>query len=403
MTFEEREKRVDEILSRGIIVEILPSREEFRKALLEKKLIFYIGADPTGDSLHLSHAKNFMLLEEFRQLGHHVNVLFGDFTACIGDPSDRESSRTMLTREKARENAASWVSQISRIINFDDSENPAHVRYNSEWIDQLTPLEMVDLFTHTTVQQLIERDMFQRRLDADKPIFLNEFVYPMFQGYDSVAMDVDVELCGTDQIFNALMGRSLVRDFNNKEKFVVAVNLMANPVTGELMSKSNGTGVFLKSGSVDMFGQLMQQPDEMIEIILINNTRIPLENIKELDIPNHPMEAKMFMAYEVTKIFHGEDAADHAKETFISTFSKRKFPENAPIVNTENEKIGILDLVCKCMPNESKSNARRLISQSSVSIDGEKHSELDEMIEIPSEGFLEVKIGKRGFYRVQQE
>lgn len=402
MTFKEKEKKIDEILSRGIIVEILPSKEEFRKALLEKKLTFYIGADPTGDSLHLSHAKNFLLLEEFRQLGHNVNVLFGDFTACIGDPSDRESSRTMLTREKARENASSSVNQISRIINFDDPKNPAHVRYNSEWIDQLTPLKVVDLFTHTTVQQLIERDMFQRRLEASKPIYLNEFVYPMFQGYDSVAMDVDVELCGTDQIFNALMGRSLVRDFNNKEKFVVAVNLMANPVTGELMSKSNGTGVFLKSGAVDMFGQLMQQPDEMIEIILVNNTRISLEKIKELDIPNQPLEAKMFMAYEVTKIFHGEDAANNAKETFVSTFSKRKFPENAPIVNTESETIGILDLVCKCMPNESKSNARRLISQSSVSINNEKHNELDEIIVIPSDGFLEVKIGKRGFYRIQQ-
>ena len=175
MTFKEKEKKIDEILSRGIIVEILPSKEEFRKALLEKKLTFYIGADPTGDSLHLSHAKNFLLLEEFRQLGHNVNVLFGDFTACIGDPSDRESSRTMLTREKARENASSWVNQISRIINFDDPKNPAHVRYNSEWIDQLTPLKVVDLFTHTTVQQLIERDMFQRRLEASKPIYLNEY------------------------------------------------------------------------------------------------------------------------------------------------------------------------------------------------------------------------------------
>ena len=135
MTQNERIERVDSILNRGVIRQILPSKEAFREALLTRTLTFYIGADPTGNSLHLSHAKNFMLLEEFRQLGHKVNVLFGDFTACIGDPSDRDSSRTLLTREKARENASNWVSQISSIINFNDPVNPAHVRYNSEWID----------------------------------------------------------------------------------------------------------------------------------------------------------------------------------------------------------------------------------------------------------------------------
>lgn len=401
MTKTEREIKVDEILERGIIKQILPSKEEFRDVLINKTLTFYIGADPTGNSLHLSHAKNFMLLEEFRQLGHHVNVLFGDFTACIGDPSDRDSSRTLLTREKARENSLDWVSQISTIINFEDKDNPAHVRYNSEWIDKLTPIDLINLFTHTTVQQLIERDMFQKRMEKNKPIFLNEFVYPMFQGYDSVAMNVDVELCGTDQIFNALMGRDLVRDYCNKEKFVVAVNLMENPKTGELMSKTNGTGVFLNASAKDMFGQIMRLPDEMIEIILINNTRVPLEVIRNLDIENKPMESKLFTAFEVTKIFHGIDNAEEAKASFLNTFSNKQFPTDAPIINTRCNEISLLDLLSLCMPQNSNSQNRRLIKQSAVSINDKKYTNIYDTISINPDENIQVQIGKKNFFNVR--
>ena len=400
MNRQEKERRVKEILNRGIIKEILPSTEEFVEALLNRTLNFYIGADPTGNSLHLSHAKNFMLLEEFRQLGHNVNVLFGDFTACIGDPSDRDSTRSSLTREQAKKNAEEWVSQISKIIDFTDKDNPAHVRYNSEWIDTLTPIDIIELFSHATVQQLIERDMFQKRINSNKPIFLNEFVYPMFQGYDSVAMDIDVELCGTDQIFNALMGRSLVKDYNNKEKFVVAVNLMENPKTGELMSKSNGTGVFLSANANDMFGQLMKQPDEMIEVILINNTRLGFDVIEDLNTEKNPMEAKLFMAYEVTKIFHGEENASTAKENFINTFSRRDFPDDASIIHIQQNSVNLIELVCYCMNEISKSECRRLIEQRAVSINGEKHSDINEIITLDNNTVLQVQIGKRNFFKV---
>ena len=163
MTREEKSKRIDEIIDRGIIKEILPSREEFKKALMERKLKFYIGADPTGTSLHLSHAKNFMLLEEFRQLGHEVFILFGDFTACIGDPTDKTSVRARLTREEARNNAKHWIENIAPLINMDDKENPAHVVFNSEWIDKLTSEDIIELLSHATVGQLLVRDMFQKK------------------------------------------------------------------------------------------------------------------------------------------------------------------------------------------------------------------------------------------------
>jgi len=397
----EKTELVDKILKRGIIKTILPSDEKFRKRLLaDKPLKFYIGADPTADSLHLSHAKNFMLLEDFRKLGHKVFVLFGDLTACIGDPSDRDLVRDQLTREKAKENAQSWVDQIKTIINFEDEVNPAQVVYNSSWFDALSVTELLSLFSNTTVQQMLERDMFEKRLKEDKPIFLHEFLYPMFQGYDSVALDIDVELCGTDQIFNALTGRSLLRKYRDKEKFVVAVNLMENPKTGTLMSKSNGTGVFLGGGAQSMFGQIMAQPDEMIEVILVNNTRIPLESIDELDISNNPRDAKLFTAVEVTSLFYGRKAAEEEKQYFIETFSKQKFPEDAPIVQIADNEMILIGLLVKCVPEKSKSELRRLVSSNAVSIDGVKYKDALESLDLITE--RELKIGKRLFFRISK-
>lgn len=394
-------KKIEEILNRGIIKQILPSREEFIKALEGgKQLKFYIGADPTGTSLHLSHAKNFMLLEEFRKLGHKVYVLFGDFTACIGDPTDRESARTSLSREKARENANSWVNQIKSIINFEDSENPAEVVFNSAWSDKLTPLDLMDLFSSSTVQRMIERDMFQKRISQNRPIFLNEFLYPMFQGYDSVALDVDVELCGTDQIFNALTGRDLIKKYKNKDKFVVAVGLMENPVTGELMSKSRGTGVFLGTDANTMFGQIMSQPDEMIELLLINDTRVPLDKIKELDIANKPMDAKLFTAREITRQFYGEEA-DVAYNNFIDTFRNKSFPDDAPVVNMASDNATLIEILVKCMPEKSKSEVRRLLAQNAVTVNEEKVAEENKQFNLVDNA-LQIKVGKKSFFKVQQ-
>jgi len=376
---------IDEILDRGIIKQILPSKEEFRKKLMEgKKLKFYIGVDATAKALHLSHAKNCMILEEFRRLGHDVTILFGDFTARIGDPSDKDSARTALTKEQTKENAMYWVEQIRPLLNFEDKKNPAHIRFNGDWLDTLTPQDMIRLFSTATVQQMLERDMFQRRIKDGKPIFVHEFLYPFFQGYDSVAMDVDVELCGTDQIFNALVGRDLQKHFNNKEKFVVAVNLMENPKTGELMSKSKGTGVFLGNGANDLFGQIMAQPDEMIEILLICNTRIPLDQIKKMDITNNPMQSKLLVAREIVKIFYGEQESERAHKNFIDTFSNKSFPLDAPVVHVPSLDIDPLEIACLCIPTNSRAQNKRLVAEGAVKIDGDK-----------------VQIGKRGFFKLE--
>lgn len=393
-----KEQIIDEILDRGIIVDILPSREEFKKKLLNERLRFFIGADPTNTSLHLSHAKNFMLLEEFRKLGHEVFVLFGDFTACIGDPSDRNSARARLTPEQVHEFSKDWVRQISRIIDFNDPINPAKVVFNGDWLNKLTMRDLIELASNTTVQHMLERDMFQKRIAENRPIHLHEFLYPIFQGFDSVALDADVELCGTDQTFNALMGRTLLKKLKNKAKFIVCNNLMENPVTGELMSKSNGTGVFLNTNANTMFGQIMSLPDEMIRILLINNTRVPLADIEALDIENNPMNAKLFTAQKVVEVFHGKEAAQLALEHFRNTFSNKVFPENAPEFHTDSDTLSVLDILQIGMPNESKTELRRLVSQNAVTINDEKVADINQVL--ATDKTLFVRVGRKTFFKI---
>jgi tyrosyl-tRNA synthetase len=396
----EREKKVDDILKRGVIKEIIPSKKAFRERLLNEKLRIYIGADPTSTALHLSHAKNYMLLEEFRQLGHEVIVLFGDFTARIGDPTDRDSARKQLSAEEVKANVKDWLKQIKPLMNFEASKNPPKIMYNNDWLFKLTMGDVVELASSITVQRMLERDMFEKRIKEEKPIYLHEFMYPLMQGYDSVAMDVDVELCGTDQIFNALVGRTLSRRYNQKDKLVVAVNLMENPVTGELMSKSRGTGVFLDSTPFDMYGSIMSQPDEMIEVFLINNTRLSLERIKEICEKNNPRDAKMITALEITKIFHGEKKAQEAQERFVKLVQKKETAENVPEIKLGKQSSSLLDLLRECLEEDiSSSQIRRLIKYNSVKIDGETKNDFKEIIEIPKKGML-VKVGKKKWFRV---
>ena len=393
-----KEQIIDEILDRGIIIDIIPSKSEFKQRLLNEKLRFFIGADPTNTSLHLSHAKNFMLLEEFRKLGHEVIVLFGDFTACIGDPSDRNSARARLTPEQVREFSADWIRQISPLIDFNDKVNPAKVVFNGQWLNKLSMRDLIELASNTTVQHLLERDMFQKRISENRPIHLHEFLYPLFQGFDSVALDADVEMCGIDQTFNALMGRTLLKKLKNKDKFIVCNNLMENPITGELMSKSRGTGVFLNTDANTMFGQIMSLPDEMIRILLINNTRVPLAEIEALDIEHKPMDAKLFTAKNIVGILHGQQQAEQALQHFQDTFSNKVFPENAPEIITDQEILSVFDVLKLGLPSQSNSEIRRLIAQGGVIINDIRQN--DEKAVFETKLALKVKVGKKTFFKV---
>ena len=394
-----REQLVDEILDRGIIVSILPDKQELRKRLINEKLRFYIGADATFSSLHLSHAKNYMLLEDFRKLGHEVIVLFGDFTARIGDPSGKASARQQLSREEVMKNTEDWLRQIKPLMNFTDQENPAKVMYNHDWLSKLTMEEVVNLASNVTVQQMLERDMFQKRIKDEKPIFLHEFLYPIMQGYDSVAMEVDVEMCGTDQIFNALVGRTLLKKLKNKDKFVMAVNLMENPVTGELMSKSRGTGIFLSFSAEEMYGAIMSQPDEMIKVFLVNNTRMSLSEIESLLKSENPRDAKMKTAWEIVKLIKGEEEANHAQENFVQKFQKREAPMDLAEISLGASEELLMNILKKCLPKKSGSDLRRLLDQGAVKISEDVKSDGQEKINIPVEGLV-LKAGKKDWFKI---
>jgi len=368
-------KIIDELLNRSV-VEILPDKELLRKELLSgRRLSMYIGADPTGSALHLGHATNYIILEKFRKLGHKVYLVFGDFTARIGDPSDKMATRVQLSREDVIANTKDWQRQLSPIISFDDPVNPVEIVYNHDWLSALSFEELIDIASTFTVQRMLERDMFEKRLKEEKPIYVHEFFYPLMQGYDSVAMDVDMELCGNDQKFNALAGRTLQKKYNNKEKFVFITTLLVNPVTGEkMMSKSLGTGIFLDSSVNDMFGKIMSQADENIYQLFVDCTFVPMEEIKiiksKLDKGEvNPRDLKVDLAYEIVKIYHGEEKAKEAKNYFISTFSKKEVPDEMPEIKPDA--YDLISVLLQSGLANSKSEARRVVDQGGVKVNQE--------------------------------
>lgn len=391
------EKKIDELLTRGVIVNVLPTKEDFKKLLMSgKRIKIYIGFDATANTLHLSHAKNIILLEEFRKLGHEAILLFGDFTARIGDPSDQIGTRKILSVKEVLQNVKSWKIQIKNLMDFNNKENPPKILFNSKWLAKMTMEEVLELASHITVGQMIERDMFQKRMKEGKYIFLHEFLYPLMQGYDSVAMEVDAELCGTDQVFNALMGRTLLRKLKNKEKFVVVVNLMENPKTKELMSKSKGTGVFLNTTPAEMFGAIMAQPDEMTEVLLINCTRVSKEKIKEI-INLGPLEAKKKTATEIIKIIFNEKKAQKAEENFTNTFQKKEIPYDMEEIKCQTGEL-LSAVLVKNKILSSRGEWRRLIAGNAIHDLLKEKNITDLNLKVLES--LTLKIGKKRFVKV---
>ncbi len=400
MKINTKPSKIDEILNRGTIVEILPTKDDFRKKLLSgKKLRFYIGFDATAPDLHLSHAKNFMLMEKFRKLGHEVIILFGDFTARIGDPSGEKSARKQLSREEVVFNVKKWRELVKPLMNFRDKYNPPKIMYNHNWLSRLKLEDLINLASNFTVQQMIEREMFQKRLRDKKPIYLHEFLYPLMQGYDSVAMNVDVEVCGTDQIFNALAGRSLLKKLKGKDKYIVAVTLMENPKTGQIMSKSKGIGVFLDTNPNELYGQVMAQPDEMIKILFVNNTLLSLREIDRLMSLKNPRDAKEKLAFEITRIFHGEQKAQKAQMEFNKIFKEKELPSEITSIKIAAKSIDVLDLLVKTKLASSKAEAKRLIEQKGVRIDDKIQDDWRKNIPIKNE--MVIQVGKRRFVKIK--
>jgi tyrosyl-tRNA synthetase len=399
---KELETKIDELLTRGV-ENVYPTKEALRKELLAgKKLKLYLGIDPTGKDLHLGHAIQLRKLAQFQKLGHKVTLLIGDFTAMIGDPTDKLAQRVPLTREQVLENCKGYKDQAGKVIDFDNKENPVELAFNSGWLSKLNFEDVVQIASYFTVQQMLERSMFQERLKNQKPIGLHEFLYPLMQGYDSVAMDVDLEIGGNDQTFNMLAGRDLLRSIKNKEKFVLTTRLLSDPA-GKKMGKTEGNMLTLSDTPENMLGKVMSWSDEMIEGGLEICTDVPKEEIKEI-LAMGPRDAKLRLAKEIVRIYHGDAEAARAEEYFVNIFSKKSIPDQVPEwVSAYDAHQNVIDFMVSAKLATSRSDARRKIEQGGVSIDGEKVI-VGELILTPDlhDGKV-MKVGKIHFVKIKFE
>jgi len=395
------EKLIDELLERGV-EQIFPDRESLRKKLLKgERIRLYCGYDPSATALHIGNAITINKLSQFQALGHEIIFLIGDFTGMIGDP-DKLTTRKKLTREEVLLNAKDYKKQASGYLKF-SGENPAKIMYNSQWNDKLTFKEVIELASNFTVQQMIQRDMFQKRLKDGLPIYLHEFLYPLTQGYDSVAMNVDLEVGGNDQMFNMLCGRDLQKTINRKEKFVMTLKLLADD-QGNKMGKTTGNAVFLNQSPEDMYGSVMSWPDEIIANAFELCTKVSLAEIVKIkndlsDETKNPRDLKMKLAWEMVKLNHSEAKANKAQDHFIRVVSNKELPTEISEIKVSAGEL-LINVLVKNKLAASNSDARRKITQRGVSIDGEVVLDWQLKLDEKFSGKI-IKVGKREFRKIK--
>jgi len=382
-------EKIQEILNKAVET-VYPSKQELEKVLMSgKRLRIYNGIDPTG-KLHLGHLVVLKKLRQFQDLGHEIIILIGGFTATIGDPTGKNSVRKPLTEKQILENAKDYKLQIGKVLNL----KKTNVKFlnNKKWLGKLKADEILKIASYFTVARLLERDMFQKRIQEGREIFLHEFLYPIFQAYDSVAMDVDLEIGGSDQIFNMLAGRTLMGKMKQKEKFVLATKLLTDP-EGKKMGKSESNLIPLNEKPDQIFGKIMSWPDELIKIGFELLTDFSKKEINEVLIKTTPRNAKARLAKEIVSTCYNKEIAKKAEEEFIRVFKEKKLPTKIPEVKIENSFINILDLLVKTNLASSKSNAKRLVLQKGVKIDGEIQLDWKKNIQIKKG--TTIQVGKR--------
>ena len=388
------EKKIDNLLTQG--VENVFVKEELRKKLLSgKKLKVYLGIDPTGPTLHMGHAIPLKKLKQFQNLGHQVILLMGDFTAMIGDPTDKGSARKQLTHKEVLNNLKKYKKQASIFLKF-TGDNKAEFKFNSKWLAKMKFEDVLNLASKMTVEQMLKRDMFVKRGEEGKPIFIHEFLYPLMQGYDSVAMKVDVEVGGNDQMFNMLAGRNLSAQILSKDKSVVTMKLLEDN-TGKKMGKTEGNMVSFEDSSQDMFGKVMSWNDSLIEkgFELCTDFNSFLINISQ-----NPRDAKMKLAFEIVKIYHGEKKAKEAEENFINTFQKKEIPEEMEDIFGSTGEL-LSEVLVRNKILESKGEWRRLVLGNAVHDLDKNENIIDQNLKITEN--LRLKIGKKRFVKIIQK
>lgn len=385
-------------LLRDGLVDLI-TEEEFIETLKSgKKLRVKYGADPSAPDLHLGHTVPLRKLRQFQDLGHTVVFIIGDFTARIGDPTQRSQTRPMLSPEQVKENALSYQEQVFRILDKSKTE----VRYNSEWLDKMTPTEFLNLTGQYTVARLLERDDFQKRYSSGTPIALVEFLYPLLQGYDSVMVEADVEIGGTDQKFNLLVGRELQRIWDQKPQLVMTLPILEGTDGAQKMSKSLNNAIGIQELPREMFGKVMSLPDNLIERYYRYASGVIAEvwqpRVKEM-LKTDPRNLKAQLAADIVDSFHGEGEGVKAREEFDRIFKNKGLPDDILEVQLEQKNLDIVSVLKQADLVKSKGEGRRLIEQGGVKVDQEKVSDVNLVLDLTKEKL--VQCGKRKFAKVR--
>lgn len=401
MSLEKQVKEQFDVLSEGLVDLISPN--EFRACLEEsiknkKPLRVKYGADPSSPDLHLGHTVPLRKLKQFQDFGHGVVFIIGDFTARIGDPTQRSETRPMLTPEQVRQNALTYQEQVFKILD----KNKTEVRYNADWLEKMTPQEFLHLTAQYTVARLLERDDFQKRYRAQQPIALIEFLYPLLQGYDSVMIKSDIELGGTDQKFNLLVGRELQKIWGQKPQLVMTLPLIEGTDGTQKMSKSYGNHIAIQDSPKEMFGKVMSVPDKLVENYYRYASGLDKKDyesvLKDL-FKKDPREAKARLGERIVFLYHGETAAKNAREEFDRVFRDKGLPEDIPVCHLSVPVCEIVQILEETKMVSSKSEARRLISQGGVRVDSQKVEDPKAKIDLQKE--VLIQCGKRKFAKVR--
>lgn len=396
-----------EIIKRGV-AEIVPEKELLEKlersVKTGKPLRVKLGADPSAPDIHLGHSVVLRKLRDFQDLGHHVIFIIGDFTGRIGDPTGKSETRKALTIEEVKANAKTYKEQVGKILDMDKTE----VVFNSKWLDRLTFEDVIKISSTYTVARMLERDDFAKRYAGEKPISLHEFLYPLAQGYDSVAIQADVELGGTDQKFNLLVGRDLQREFGLEPQIALMMPIIEGTDGVQKMSKSLGNYIGISEEPNEMYGKTMSIPDNLMVKYYELVTRIPMEEVEEIknalnDGKLHPRDAKMRLAREIVTMFHGKEAALQAENHFKQVFQRGDLPDEIPeyflpAAELDGDRIWSVKLLTLAGLTPSNAEARRMLQQGAVKVNNEKFTKIDEMA--VTDGMV-IQVGKRKFVRIR--
>lgn len=391
------EKKVEKILNRGV-ANVIPNKEKLAEVLRsEKTLNVYFGIDPTAPKIHLGHGVVLLKLQKFAEAGHNVTLLIGDFTALVGDTSDKESERPLLTPEQIEQNFQTYKEQASKILDF----SKIKVVHNSDWLKDLTYADILKLKKHFSLNDFISRELIKNRLSEGKNVGLLETEYPIMQGYDSYHLDTDLQIGGADQTFNMQAGRTLQKNLRNKESFILSTDYLTG-TDGRKMSKSWGNAIWLDDSPTEMFGKIMSIKDNLILEYFTLATRVPNDKLdevkKRLESGENPMNLKKELGLEIVTELYSAEEAETAQKHFESTVQNKELPEDIQEYHVKNGEQDILNILVNSGMLESKSKAKQILEQGGIEVDGVKLDQSFSVLDV-KDGLV-IKIGKHKFLKL---